>query len=280
VLIRSVEECDKNAFSDSLLMEATAASKNLAVGLGWVKQRASYLYDRLPGRYRSILHLAKFPTSWTWPICTTAVILGVATNLLGSAEKIHVVRNPVLLLVAWNLLVYLVLVLLLLFGRHEQGFLTGKPSRACGGEGDRAQERQQRDEISASHQAKDSRTLRFILPGVYRLVHKLTFGLHETKTLSDVVRRFSAHWIKTAGPLVSARWSCLLHLGSLCLATGAIAGMYFRGLFQGYEVIWDSTFLTMKPVCHVFFRSFSVPAFSFLICSDWDLLNLPMCRGC
>jgi hypothetical protein len=59
-----------------------------------------------------------------------------------------------------------------------------------------------------------------------------------------VIRRFNYHWLSVAGPLVVARWRCLLHLGSLCLATGAVAGMYFRGLFQGYEVVWASTFIT------------------------------------
>jgi hypothetical protein len=36
---------------------------------------------------------------------------------------------------------------------------------------------------------------------------------------------------------------CLLHLGAIGLALGAIAGMYVRGLFFAYDVVWRSTFL-------------------------------------
>ena len=39
----------------------------------------------------------------------------------------------------------------------------------------------------------------------------------------------------------------MLHLGALFLATGAVAGMYFQGLFQGYQAIWSSTFITGEP---------------------------------
>jgi hypothetical protein len=46
---------------------------------------------------------------------------------------------------------------------------------------------------------------------------------------------------------VVARWEVMLHLGALFLATGAVAGMYFQGLFQGYQAIWSSTFITGEP---------------------------------
>ena len=112
ILIRSIEECDRNFFSDSLLVEAFAAARNFAPGLGWVKARAQFLFDHLSSAYQSVIHLATLPTPLTSPMCLIALALGFATNLLGPAEKIHVVRNPVLLLVAWNLFVYLVLFLL------------------------------------------------------------------------------------------------------------------------------------------------------------------------
>ena len=110
--------------------------------------------------------------------------------------------------------------------------------------------------------------------------HKLAFGLHDTKTLSDVVRRFSAHWTRTAAPLVSSRWSCLLHLGSLCLASGAVAGMYFRGLFQGYQVIWDSTFLTQESSVSRFLTVVFGPGFFISDLLGLGLASRTMCRDC
>ena len=101
ILIRSIEEGERNFFSDSLLVDAFAAARNRAPGLGWVKARADFLFDHLSFAYQSVIHLATLPTPLTLPVCLIALVLGFATNLLGPAEKIHVVRNPVLLLVAW-----------------------------------------------------------------------------------------------------------------------------------------------------------------------------------
>src|SRR5215470_3158332 len=114
ILIRSIEECDRKFFSDSLLVDAFAAARSMAPGLGWVKARAQFLFDHLSPTYQSVIHLAILPTPLTLPVCLIALVLGFATNLLGPAEKIHVVRNPVLLLVAWNLFVYFVLFLVFL----------------------------------------------------------------------------------------------------------------------------------------------------------------------
>ena len=111
ILIRSIEERDRSLFSDSLLVNAFTAASNVAPGLGWITARAQFLFDHLSSAYQSVPHLARLPTPLTLPLCLLALILGFATNLLGPAEKIHVVRNPVLLLVSWNLFVYLVLFL-------------------------------------------------------------------------------------------------------------------------------------------------------------------------
>src|SRR5262245_27199922 len=94
ILIRSIEESDRNFFSDSLLVDAFAAARNMAPGLGWVKARAEFLFDHLSFAYQSVIHLATLPTPLTLPVCLIALVLGFATNLLGPAERIHVVRNP------------------------------------------------------------------------------------------------------------------------------------------------------------------------------------------
>src|SRR4029453_9799372 len=112
VLIRSIEESDRTFFSESLLVHAFAAAGHVAPGLGWVRTRAQFLFDHLSPAYRSVLQLIRLPTPLTLPVCSIALVVGFATNLLGSAENIHIARNPVLLLVAWNLFVYLVLFLL------------------------------------------------------------------------------------------------------------------------------------------------------------------------
>ena len=243
VLIRSIEERDRNFFSDSLLVDAFAAAGNVAPGLGWIKARAQFLFDHLSSAYQSVLHLARLPTPLTLPLCLIALVLGFATNLLGPAEKIHVVRNPVLLLVAWNLFVYLVLFLVFLAKPRKKHLVSSSFSKPANAK-------------QPAHNPQGTITeskinipwlAQFLVPGLWHLFHRVALGVREKKNLAEVVSRFSVNWYAVAGTLVVARWKALLHLGALFLAIGAVAGMYFQGLFQGYEAIWSSTFITGEP---------------------------------
>jgi hypothetical protein len=240
ILIRSIEECDRNFFSDSLLVDAFAAARNMAPGLGWVKARAQFLFDHLSSAYQSVIHLATLPTPLTLPICLIALVVGFATNLLGPAEKIHVVRNPVLLLVAWNLFVYLVLFLALLAKPRKKHLTISSSSNPAGAK----QPTNNPPGAGAEAKINISRLVQFFMPGLWHFFHRVAMGVGEKKKLADVVSRFSVNWYAVAAPLVVARWEVLLHLGALFLATGAVAGMYFQGLFQGYQAIWSSTFIT------------------------------------
>ena len=132
ILIRSIEDCDRNFFSDSLQEDAAAAAKNFAPGLGLEKARAQFLFDHLSPAYQSVLNLVKLPSSVTLSVCFIAMVLGFATNLLGTGEKIHVVRNPVLLLVMWNIFVYLVLFLVLLVKLRKSNRASSSSSKPDG----------------------------------------------------------------------------------------------------------------------------------------------------
>jgi hypothetical protein len=255
LLIRSIEECDPGAFSEELRAQAFVAAKNADPGLGSVERYAAYLFDHLSPLYQSILHLAKIPAPWTVPACVVAFLLGLATNLLGPANQIHVVRNPVFILIAWNLLVYLALFVLFLRGKAKSAeaarFLRRQDSF------ERSQPLQSLQSRLAQHPSKVPWTVKYLLPSVWQFLYRMIFGAHEQKRLARVIRRFSHHWLSLAGALVVGRWRRSLHLGSVFLATGAVAGMYFRGLFQGYRVVWDSTFIVdesaVAGLIHVLF---------------------------
>jgi hypothetical protein len=243
ILIRSIEECDRNFFSDSLLVDAFGAARNMAPGLGWVKARAQFLFDHVSAAYQSVVHLATLPTPLTLPVCLIALVLGFATNLLGPAEKIHVVRNPVLLLVAWNLFVYLVLFVVFLAKPRKRNRVSSPSARSAGA---KQPTNNPQDAVSEA-KINISRLAQFFMPGLWHFFHRVALGVGEKKKLADVVSRFSVNWYTVAAPLVVARWEVMLHLGALFLATGAVAGMYFQGLFQGYQAIWSSTFITGEP---------------------------------
>lgn len=238
LLIRSIEECDQGAFSEELRAKAFIAAKDADPGLSSVERYAAYLFERLSPLYQSILQLAKIPAPWTFPACIAAFLFGLATNLLGPANQIHVVRNPVFILIGWNLLVYLTLSVLFLHRKAKTAEATSflrlrKSSHPL----------QSLQSSLAKKPPKVSWAIKYLLPGLWQFLHRMIFGAHEQKSLGQAIRRFSYHWLSLAGALVLGRWRRLLHLGSVFVATGAVAGMYFRGLFQGYRVVWDSTFI-------------------------------------
>ncbi len=246
ILIRSIEECDQKFFSDPLLVEAFAAARNITPGLGWVKARAKFLFDHLSSAYQSVIHLATLPAPLTLPLCLIALVFGFATNLLGPAEKIHVVRNPVLLLVAWNLLVYLVLFAVFLTQLLKRKPVVSPSSTTAGAKQPTNGPRE------AAPAVKVPRLAQFLIPSLWHLLHRIALGVGEKKKLAEVASRFSVNWYAVAAPLVVARWEVVLHLGALFLATGAVAGMYFEGLFKGYQAIWSSTFITEEPAVSAF----------------------------
>jgi hypothetical protein len=247
VLIRSIEESDRTFFPESLLVGAFAAAGHVAPGLGWVRTRAQFLFDHLSPAYRSVLQLIRLPTPLTLLVCSIALVVGFATNLLGSEENIHIARNPVLLLVAWNLFVYLVLFLLLLTALKTRR----APSSSL-------------EPMDAKSPAASTRTAapeatpyvpglaQVLMPGLWHLFHRIALSVGEKRQLADVVRRFSVNWYAVATDLALSRWEVMLHLGALCLAIGAVAGMYFQGLFRGYQAIWSSTFITSEPAVTAF----------------------------
>src|SRR5215813_11231315 len=180
ILIRSIEECDRNFFSDSLLVGALAAAGDVGPGLSWVTARAQFLFDHLASAYQSVIHLARLPTPLTLPVCLIALVLGFATNLLGPAEKIHVVRNPVLLLVAWNLLVYLVLAV----------WGISRPSTRPKGAGPDLPEKR-RPSPPEARRALLPRLAAVLLPGMWNLFHRVAAGLQENAKLAEIAKRFS-----------------------------------------------------------------------------------------
>jgi hypothetical protein len=255
VLVRSIEECDARIFSADLLAAGLDAAKHEPPGLGWVEKRASYLFDHLSAGYRSLLQLARLPDPWILPTAFIALILGLATNLLGPAEKIHVIRNPVFILVTWNMFVYLSLTMgfVLRTIRKRRFMNNGTPDTDGAVEYARGGTR----EGSQLDRAGVPWPVRLVPPSIWRVIHHGKLGLGEAQVQAGLIARFTANWFKIAGPLVIARWKRLLHLSALFLALGAVAGMYLRGLFQDYEVIWTSTFVrreeTLAAMIHVLF---------------------------
>ncbi len=267
VLVRSVEECDPKALSEQALIDALEISTKGAIGLESLERRAAFLFERLSSWYQSIVQMARAPAPWTVPVCIIALLAGLATNLLGPVEKIHVIRNPIFLLIAWNLLVYVAL-LATLFAPKKKPIPKAEPVAR---EGSVRQRPEAMRGQSGLRDAEAPWLARALLPGLWQFFHRLVFGIREKKTFAAIVRRFSMNWLQVAGPLVTARWKLMLHLAALFMAVGAIGGMYSRGLLQGYRVSWASTFITAEESVNQFIAFIFAPS---LFAADLLGINL------
>lgn len=150
------------------------------------------------------------------PVALIALLLGLATNGLGSDQRIHVLAVPLLALLAWN-----VLSLLLLLARNAL------PIQGTG-----------------THP---------ILNSLRRLARRtLLRNVPQDDTnaalRAQVATTFLDDWVAIAAPLEAARLRRLLHVSALLMVGGAVAGMYARGLLFAYEATWESTFLNGENV--------------------------------
>ena len=132
-----------------------------------------------------------------------------------------------LLLVAWNLIVYSVLFLVFLTKPGKKNLVS--PSSKPAGAKQPTNNRR-----AAVPEAKINipRLAQFFMPGLWHFFHRVAMSASEKKKLADVIGRFSVNWYAVAGPLVVARWEVMLHLGALFLATGAWRACISRDFFK------------------------------------------------
>jgi hypothetical protein len=248
LLVRSIEETDPKTFPPSALSKALGAAATDLRPSSWFLIRSRYLLNAVPQPYGAIVRMAQLPEGWTIAVCAFAFLTGLATNYLGSFEKIPILLNPIMALVAWNLLIYIALFVWWLRAQVKKA---KQPSEHADENRFRAAQTQEAAPVTAPAHAPPW-TARVLFPSLWIAIHNLTLRFHATRKqtmlFAGVARRFWSHWVDAAQPLLAARWRRLSHCAAIALTAGAIAGMYIRGVFLRYDVVWSSTFLNDEGV--------------------------------
>jgi hypothetical protein len=229
LLLRAFETTGFAHCSDE---ERTWASRSALQAVGSNAPADAYLAARAQaGLRRLAAHdplLARWPgmrswrAAWLALVIALAFVVGVAVDRIGSAQTINLLAPPVWALLAWNVAVYL----LLLVGALRGAAAPGALRRALASTWRRWR-------------------LRSLPPGV--------------GASAPAWQRFSADWAASSAPLNGARIAQALHLGAAALALGLLAGMYLRGLVLDYRVGWESTFLDAGTV-HALLSALLAPA--------------------
>jgi hypothetical protein len=178
-------------------------------------KRAERLFERLRTRSPAVSHILNLAGGITWLgrfVLLLAFAAGMSLSALDGSQRINILAFPLIGLIAWNLLVYVLLVVT--WVRHR-----GHPPASF---------------WSATMYE------RWIAGRIESLMrHSTRFNV----PLSTGLRRFAAEWGVLSQPILLLRAKRLLHLAAALAAIGLIIGLYVRGVVLRYEAGWESTFL-------------------------------------
>jgi len=212
LLVRAVEEADGagEVLSQAERLRATEASRVESGFSIFVVERARLLRESIEGRTPAFARLRRASSlriGALW-IVGPALVLGLASNLLGPDKHINVVANPLAGLILWNVAIY-VLLIVSLFRRPGVPFAANLVAWRARG----LMSRSRMDGGAASAAAS-----------------------------------YVEGWVASAGTLLGARLRRALHIGAAAMVVGALGGMYARGLLFEYLPTWESTFLGPEQV--------------------------------
>ena len=205
---------EDRAWATRLAMQDGAAGVD-----AFIARRAHHAMQRLAPREPAAAQwLARrlWRSRWIAWAVLAGLLLGVLADSIGSSQRINLLAPPLWAVLAWNAVVYLVLLghalARLLMRKTRPGSLVMLTQRVM--------------------------RLRARLPGA---------GSVSTSASGSApaLQLFARLWLRLSAALSAARAATLLHAAAAALALGLIAGMYLRGLVLDYRASWESTFLSV-----------------------------------
>jgi hypothetical protein len=204
----------------------------------FLARRAALLLERLSPKHPA---LARASRALAWrpavggAVAVVALLAGALAEQVADRGHVNILAFPLLVIVGWNLVVYVVLA--------AQALRRGASGGAMRGN---------------RHVARSAGALRAAVAAVTQRAPGGGRG-----ALAPALQRFGVDWSQAMAPLAGARVARLLHLGAALLALGAVAGLYLRGLVFDYRIGWESTFLG-APAVHALLSTVLGPAATLL----------------
>lgn len=226
-LVRAVEEADaeRHILSDDDRLYASRSALELArwevastqaslTPALFLQKRAEQLHLKLSERHPDLTRLTA-PRAWPRWLAAALPLLGFLTGVLvdrvTNPNRVDLLSAPLLLILLWNLGVYLWLIV---WG------------------------------LAQLARKSPPRPWRWTWSGL----PTATGALPLPAPLAQAVTRFSAQWLRLSGPLMQASLSRAIHFSAALFAVGAIGSLVLRGLFTQYRAGWESTFLSAEQV--------------------------------
>lgn len=225
VLVRAIETTDtkREILSDDDRMYASRSAKELAqwqasdsktpvTAEHFLQQRSEQILKRLAERTPAFAAFARQRAGiagLTSALPLIALLLGAGLDRIGDPHRVDLLSAPLLGIIGWNLLVYVILIIWMIVPSAGQGWRAVLSRR---------------------------------LSGAAALPRKLPHAM------STALSEFLLQWTRISAGLNQARISRAMHLAAAMFATGALLSLYARGFLSEYRAGWESTFLNAGQV--------------------------------
>ncbi|MFC3460513.1 DUF2868 domain-containing protein [Massilia haematophila] len=227
VLVRAIETADTGhqVLSEDDRKYASRSARELAAWQAsdsksavtqdlFLQQRSEQILKRLAERTPAFAAFQKralgLPGFWA-ALPLLALFAGALLDRIADPHRVDLLSAPLLFIVGWNLLMYVVLLVWALVPKRKTGLA---------GQG----------------------LLRRLSVGKAVTPRKLPAPLAAGLTA------FMTEWTQLSEPLTRARLSRTVHLSAAAFALGAVISLYARGLLTQYGAGWESTFLDATQV--------------------------------
>ena len=229
VLVRAIETMDgkHEILSDDDRMYASRSARELAEWQAsdsksavtadhFLQQRSEQILKRLAERTPALRAFLRRGAGWkslSVGLPLLALLVGAGVDRISDPHRVDLLSAPLLAIIGWNLLVYLVLLAWLFVPASRTG--TGWAGAGI---------------------------MRRLSVGSAALPRKLP------STLTAALVEFMAEWTRLSGKLTQLRLARTLHLAAALFAVGAVLSLVARGFLSQYVAGWESTFLDAAQV--------------------------------
>ncbi|WP_374585465.1 DUF2868 domain-containing protein [Pseudoduganella sp.] len=226
MLVKAIEEADqqKEVLTEDDRKFASRTARELAHWQAaearsastlpdFLQHRAEQLLKRLAARHKAFSPVAQghsglWGASWLLPVL--ALVVGATAERFSNPGRVDLLSLPLLGIIAWNVLAYVLLALWAVLPARRGGLRRGLANRMG---------------LGGGHVPR-------------RLPHVLGSG----------VLQFMVEWARLGASLNLARIARILHFSAAAFAAGAVLSLYARGIVQRYATGWESTFLDAEQV--------------------------------
>ncbi len=239
VLMRAIESADieREVLTDDDRMYASrsanelarwdAADKNTAPTPElFLQKRAEQILKKISERYRAISAVIANKNSWyvmSIAIPLLTLFLGIFLDRITDPHRVDLLSAPLLLIIGWNFLVYVLSMLLVLFpALHRRWSKTNFLNRW----------------MASAIFSSSKMSGQFLQKKGHKYPEPLALALSN----------FTTQWLTLSAPLITARLKRLVHFSAACFVTGVIISLYVRGVLSAYQAGWESTFLDAGQV--------------------------------